>query len=90
MYRPRVEATAKPTTEMPSFTRAIHAEASRRPATMTAAPIRFAQMKPALPVHSSESRESFHEKVAARKRRHEVPAPPKRNPVSSFARLKWC
>jgi hypothetical protein len=37
-----------------------------------------------------ESRESFHEKVAARKRRHEVPAPPKRNPVSSFARLKWC
>ena len=29
-----------------------------------------------------ESRESFHEKVAARKRRHEVPAPPKRNPVS--------
>ena len=37
-----------------------------------------------------ERSRSFHERVAARKRRHEVLAPPKRNPVSSFARLKWC
>jgi hypothetical protein len=34
-----------------------------------------------------EGDQSFHEKVAARKRRHEVLAPPTRNPVSSFARL---
>jgi hypothetical protein len=42
MYRPRAAATVKPTTAIASFTRAIQAEASRRPAMITAAPIHLA------------------------------------------------